>query len=159
MKKVNRQVSIATRILEPVQWKSIKKPFQGYGSEPVANKKVISGWGRFSTFLKDVRRVIRVHQKPGSRFNEINMDLQHCSGREMGIRDFRQKELFINDPALSLKQNQCCGTVTFWCGSGSGSADPCLWQMDPDPAIFVIDLPGVNIKLIFYYLSFLLIIF
>ena len=35
---------------------------------------------------------------------------------------------------------QCCGSMTFWCGSGSGSADPCLWIMDPDPAIFVIDL-------------------
>ncbi len=23
--------------------------------------------------------------------------------------------------------------MTFWCGSGSGSADPCLWLMDPDP--------------------------
>jgi hypothetical protein len=32
--------------------------------------------------------------------------------------------------------------MTFWCGSGS--ADPCLWLMDPeanpDPAIFVIGL-------------------
>ncbi len=29
--------------------------------------------------------------------------------------------------------NQCCGSMTFWCGSGS--ADPCLWLMglDPDP--------------------------
>jgi hypothetical protein len=33
---------------------------------------------------------------------------------------------------------QCCGSVTFW--YGSGSADPCLLLMDPDPdpAIFVI---------------------
>ncbi len=22
--------------------------------------------------------------------------------------------------------NQCCGSMTFWCGSGSESADPCL---------------------------------
>ncbi len=22
--------------------------------------------------------------------------------------------------------------LTFWCGSGSGSSDPCLWLMDPD---------------------------
>jgi hypothetical protein len=22
--------------------------------------------------------------------------------------------------------NQCCRSMTFWCGSGSGSADPCL---------------------------------
>jgi len=27
---------------------------------------------------------------------------------------------------------QCCGSMTFWCGSGSGYADPCLWLMDPD---------------------------
>ncbi len=34
--------------------------------------------------------------------------------------------------------------MTFWGGYGSGSADPCLWLMDPDsdmdPAIFVIVL-------------------
>ncbi len=28
---------------------------------------------------------------------------------------------------------QCCGSITFWGGSGSGSADPYLWLMDPDP--------------------------
>ncbi len=32
---------------------------------------------------------------------------------------------------------QCCGSMTFWGGSGSGSADPWLWLMDshldPDP--------------------------
>jgi hypothetical protein len=27
---------------------------------------------------------------------------------------------------------QCCGSMTFWGGSGSGSADPCLWLMDPE---------------------------
>jgi hypothetical protein len=97
--------------------------------------------------LKEIRRVIRVHLKPGSRFNEINMDPQHCSGtgREVGIQDFRLYELFVDDAALS--QNQFCGSMTFWCGSGSGSADPCLWQMDPDPAIFVIYLQNANIKL------------
>ncbi len=26
-------------------------------------------------------------------------------------------------------QKQCCGSMTFW--GGSGSADPCLWLMDP----------------------------
>ncbi len=28
---------------------------------------------------------------------------------------------------------QCCGSMTFWCRSGSGSVDPCLWLLDPDP--------------------------
>jgi hypothetical protein len=43
---------------------------------------------------------------------------------------------------------QCCRSMKFWCGSGF--ADPCLWQMDldPDPAIFVIDLQAANKKLI-----------
>jgi hypothetical protein len=40
------------------------------------------------------------------------------------------------------------------CWYGSGSADPCLWLMDPDPAIFVIDLQDANKKLIFLLISF-----
>ncbi len=28
---------------------------------------------------------------------------------------------------------QCFGSMTYWGGSGSGSADPCLWLMDQDP--------------------------
>ncbi len=31
------------------------------------------------------------------------------------------------------RKNQCCGSMPFSGGSGSGSADPCLWLMDPDP--------------------------
>ncbi len=30
--------------------------------------------------------------------------------------------------------------------SGFGSADPCLWPVDPDPAIFVIDLEEADKK-------------
>ncbi len=44
-------------------------------------------------------------------------------------------------------KKQCCGAITFWCGSGS--ADPCLWVMDPDPAICIMDLQDANKKLIF----------
>jgi hypothetical protein len=50
-------------------------------------------------------------------------------------------------------KNQCCGSMTFWCGSGSefGSADPCLLLMDPDsdPAILINDLQDANKKIIF----------
>jgi hypothetical protein len=29
---------------------------------------------------------------------------------------------------LNYSFYQCCGSMTFWCGSGSGSADPCwIW--------------------------------
>jgi hypothetical protein len=50
---------------------------------------------------------------------------------------------------------QCSGSMTVWCGSEFGSADPCLRLMnsdpgaDPDPATPVIDLPQANKKLIF----------
>jgi hypothetical protein len=47
--------------------------------------------------------------------------------------------------------------MTFWCGSVS--ADLCLWLMDPDPAIFVIDLQDANKKLIYLKKNFLLITF
>jgi hypothetical protein len=45
------------------------------------------------------------------------------------------------------QSEQCCGSVTFW--YGSGSADLCLWLTDsaPDPVIFVIDLQDVKILL------------
>ncbi len=54
--------------------------------------------------------------------------------------------------------NQCFGSMTFWYRSGSG--DPCLWVMDPDPAIFVIDLQDANKKLIFstFFSKFFLLI-
>jgi hypothetical protein len=54
---------------------------------------------------------------------------------------------------------QCCGSMTFWCGSGS--ADPCLRLMDPDPdlPIFVIDLQEANKKLIFLNKFFCLLLF
>ncbi len=60
---------------------------------------------------------------------------------------------------------QCSGSMTFWCRSGSGSADPCLWLMDPDsdpdpdPAIFVIDLQDANKKLNFCKKIFCLLLF
>ncbi len=28
--------------------------------------------------------------------------------------------------------HQCCGSMTFWCESGSESVDRCLWLRDPD---------------------------
>jgi hypothetical protein len=66
-----------------------------------------------------------------------------------------------------ISRNQCSGSMAFWCGSGSGSTDPCLRgcgsgsgssdpclrllvpDADPDPAIFVIAIQEANKKLIF----------
>jgi hypothetical protein len=58
---------------------------------------------------------------------------------------------------------QCCGSITFWCGSVS--ADPGLCLINPDPAIFVIDLQDANKKnnkkvfLLFTFLRFIYILF
>ncbi len=41
----------------------------------------------------------------------------------------RMRILDLFDPGSGIRQ--CCGSMTFWCGSGS--ADPCLWLMYPDP--------------------------
>jgi hypothetical protein len=38
--------------------------------------------------------------------------------------------------------SQCSGSMAFW--TGSGSADPCLWLMNSDPAIFITDLQDAN---------------
>jgi hypothetical protein len=58
------------------------------------------------------------------------------AGEDHGPGSFKVKTTFM----------QRCGSMTFWGGSGSGSADPRLWLMDPDPAIFVIDLPTMPTK-------------
>jgi hypothetical protein len=56
---------------------------------------------------------------------------------------------------------QCCGFMTFWCGSGS--ADPCLQlkdpDADPDPVIFIIDLQDTKIKQIFCKTVFCILLF
>jgi hypothetical protein len=54
--------------------------------------------------------------------------------------------VFAHRPLLFEATFQCCGYMTFWGGSGSGSADPCLVLMDPDPAIFVIAVPKMPTK-------------
>ncbi len=46
-------------------------------------------------------------------------------------------------------QRQCCGSMIFGCGSGSG--DPCLSLMDPDPSIFVFNTKDANKKLILIF--------
>ncbi len=41
---------------------------------------------------------------------------------------------YLHQGKHGIGLHQCCWSMTFWCESGS--ADPCLWLLDPDPAIF-----------------------
>ncbi len=45
------------------------------------------------------------------------------------------QKLFFSGLGLAKDngRSQCWGSMPFWCGSGSGSADPYLWLMDPNP--------------------------
>ena len=58
-----------------------------------------------------------------------------------------------NGSGFKRPKNQFSGSMKFW--GGSGSADPCLWLVDPapdsdlDPSIFVIYLQHASKKLIF----------
>jgi len=53
--------------------------------------------------------------------------------------------LLLSLVTLRNPLKQCSRSMTFWCGSGSRSADPCLCLMNP--AIFVLDLQDANKKL------------
>ncbi len=59
----------------------------------------------------------------------------------------------------NIHLSQMSGTHTHSYQCGSGSVDPCLWLMDPDPdsAILIIDLQDANKKLIKKKTVFLLI--
>jgi hypothetical protein len=92
--------------------------------------------------------------------------LRACSVRILSVRILSLRKLFLPHGAVHssiifmrmlhirkvyeriFTRNQCCGSMTFWCGSGS--AYPCLWLMDPDPdsAVLVTDLQDGNKKLI-----------
>jgi hypothetical protein len=58
------------------------------------------------------------------------------------------QDLFLKN-RFTKYWGHCCGSMTFWCGSGS--ADPCLWLMDPDwdPSMFIIDLQDGKKKINF----------
>jgi hypothetical protein len=74
--------------------------------------------------------------------------------------DFRFSPSCYNDfpPRVTSSERyyfyQCCGSVTYW--PGSGSVDLCLWLMDPDPTTIVIDLQDANKKTIFKFFCLLL---
>jgi hypothetical protein len=60
-----------------------------------------------------------------------------CRPRLLGFQAHTRPRL----PSLDYEQ-QCCGSMKFW--YGSGSADPYLLLMDPDPVIFASDLQDSN---------------
>jgi hypothetical protein len=66
--------------------------------------------------------------------------MQEFSGRLAGVLDVT----LYNTGRWRLAFYQCCGPMTFWCGSGS--TDPCLWLwlMDPLFSSLTFKLPTKN---------------
>ncbi len=89
-------------------------------------------------------------------FQIMNYYIQDCTGNFQGkIKIHYLTVLRIHDISVWIRI-WIRGSMPLTNGSGSGSADPCLWIMDPDPdsAIFVIDLQDGNKKKIIVVLKF-----
>jgi hypothetical protein len=78
-----------------------------------------------------------------------NLDIESIDALGEALREYEGNAVFSSSVAYSQcyeSSNQCCGSMTFWWGSGSGFRGSMLWLMDPDPdadpdpAIFVLDL-------------------
>ncbi len=52
---------------------------------------------------------------------------------------------------IALGKNQCWGSVTFW--RGSGSPDPYLWLMDPNPTPFFSDFKDAKKIFLYFFLE------
>ncbi len=77
--------------------------------------------------------VMRVENQTKTRVWEDSSLCLETSSKNV-VQEFhlcRSKTNFETKKRPREKRNQCCGSMTFW--GGSGSADPCLWLMDPDP--------------------------
>ncbi len=82
--------------------------------------------GKTRTIFLDCTDPIRIRILP-STSKKIKKNLDCYSFVTSFIHTcLKRQELFI----IYFRSRQCCGSMTFWCGSGS--ADPCLWLMNPD---------------------------
>ncbi len=64
------------------------------------------------------------------------------------VRTYARLRSKVMTAITFLRFLQCWGSMTFWCGSGS--TDPYLWLMDPDPTPFFIDFKDAK-KIFFSY--------
>ncbi len=102
--------------------------------------------GRFSIYC------IRIRSREAQKLTDP--DPQHWS-KEQPVK-------IAENYQRTDRKKQCCGSMTFWCGSGS--AESCLWLMNPDPdplsgSCYFIDLQDASKKLIFQHNFFCLLLF
>jgi hypothetical protein len=115
---------------------SIKKPWPGY-RHPGFLGATHGGGGQDQTLAFNVR--------PEQLLRTPQFYYLFAAATLLATRPLRSllttPHIFTQTNDFFIYLYQCCGSMTFW--RGSGSADP-----NPDPSIFIIDLQDANKKLI-----------
>jgi hypothetical protein len=129
--------------------------FPDLGSR-IQNSKKREGWKKFWSYFFCSHKFNKIEY-----FLIFEMLKKKCRPNFKELLKFLPKKFSLCSQIYGVGIQQCCGSMTFWGGSGSGSADPCLWLVDPDPdsdpdpAIYVTNLQDASKKLITQFFLFI----
>ena len=128
-----------SKLQQPMELWSSRNTVTGKGFGSATLENLSSGYSPDLScwYLSMIIIILKVWGQP------LSAPSHGGQGRVVEVWDYGQSA-----EGKPLNVYQCCGSMTFW--YGSGSADPCLWLMDPEsdpnPAIFIIDLQDANKK-------------
>jgi len=89
-------------------------------------QKRLTIWGMYS-FL-DYKRNLFIIQSENTGTNLISTKVKRVRLKKMHTWNLNLRMSFPAPNARNWQCSwQCCGSMTFWGGYGSGSADPCPW--------------------------------
>jgi hypothetical protein len=77
---------------------------------------------RVPEWVGDPREDLAVIWSARARADLEGLGVEHLTW----LRSREELEAALRHASLALALQQCSGSMTFWCGSGSGSAYPCL---------------------------------
>jgi hypothetical protein len=117
--------------------------------EPDTLRSTQAGLVKKLPLLSRVYGIRRLAVLYGSRKAKIVLNFSPVCVQHLTLKPIFGDTLYVRFRTV----RQCCGSMTFWGGSGSGSADPCILLMDPDPSIFIIDLQDACKKLPRYFFN------
>ncbi len=123
----NPLLPLAAKPEEPAVW-----PGPGTNPAPADEEAVAAAGGRVQEAWRH-HRLCRLQQDP-HRYQETQGTFTFILS-VIVCRVEPQLQLVRHEGVGTFLCKQCCGSVPFW--YGSGSADPCLWLMDPDPGILL----------------------
>ncbi len=116
-----------------------------------------AGCGSLFRKYFSLNRVLPTHSRSIYEFQANTID-----GVPVKLEKYRGQVMVVVNVASKWGKTkvhsnyQCCGSMTFWCGSGS--VDPCLWLVDPDLLFSSLTFKIAN-KNNFFFLIFFLLLF